>query len=73
MLCKKTRLLVSGCCIGKDIPKHPKTGEMIAMDYMDLLKDDRTLRSLGFRKQAMLYLVYVGDLPDQFDPRVPLH
>merc|ERR1719401_1802307 len=52
LLCKKTKLQVSGCCLGKDPPIHPETRQPVAIDYMNVLKDNESLESLKFSKTA---------------------
>lgn len=72
MVCQKTGLEVGFCCLGKDPPMNPQSGDTISIDYMPSLDDEKTVSSYGFVETAMLFLIYIGEYPPDFMKPPPI-
>eukprot|EP00405_Crypthecodinium_cohnii_P020079 CAMPEP_0206479880 /NCGR_PEP_ID=MMETSP0324_2-20121206/36928_1 /ASSEMBLY_ACC=CAM_ASM_000836 /TAXON_ID=2866 /ORGANISM="Crypthecodinium cohnii, Strain Seligo" /LENGTH=227 /DNA_ID=CAMNT_0053956493 /DNA_START=68 /DNA_END=748 /DNA_ORIENTATION=- len=68
VLCETTGLTEHLCCLAKDPPGLAPNGIRLGADFMPELKDDRLLGNCGFQDgQALLFLIYVGDLPRKLE------
>mmetsp|Transcript_51220 Transcript_51220/g.158691 ORF Transcript_51220/g.158691 Transcript_51220/m.158691 type:complete len:235 (+) Transcript_51220:161-865(+) len=72
MMCQKTGLIEGHCCLGKDPPVHPDSREVISIDYMPSLQDDKTVGSLGFPGAGRVYCIYLDELPQDFKRPEPI-